>query len=95
MNAVESLLYATAGIVMIAIIHNGHDHLTFNVTLAVIILPSVVFAGIIVFRVLKVLGIVAATRTLLCQVTQQRKCFCAETEADRLVNPTEYSPLLN
>ena len=54
MNVIESLLYCTAGMLLIILItHNSYDYGSGNIVLLIILLPSVVFVAVIISKVLE------------------------------------------
>ena len=98
MNVIESLLYCTAGMLLIILItHNSYDYGSGNIVLLIILLPSVVFVAVIISKVLKVIGIVKKTEKLFVKLIKLLVFKKQEkedvNEPHRLTNPTEYSPL--
>ena len=95
MNVIESLLYATAAVLLIIIIHNNHFPHLFRVILAIILFPSFVYAMVILHRALKVLGVYKMLKIRLIKKGSGPELdMSTETEPHRLSNPTQYTPLL-
>ena len=90
MNVIETLLYAIAGFLSIFIFYEKRIERRFHLILATILMPSVVFVGYVMYKVLNALGIVAKLKKVIGKVIPKK----IESEPDRLVNPTEYTPLL-
>ena len=96
MNVIESLLYCTAGLLLIAIIHNNHFPPLYDIILAAILMPSIVFVGIVMYKVLDVFGIVRKTKTTYSSLRGGAGYNSDGNEAEphRLTHPTQYTPLL-
>ena len=80
---------------LISIVHHIYktDHASFaNVRLVIILRPTVVFWGFLMYKMFRALGIVARIRLILDKLPR-RKRRIVEIEPDRLVNPAEYEPL--
>ena len=97
MNVIESLLYCTAGLLLIAIIHNNTFPLH-NFILAVILMPSIIFVAIAVYKVLDVCGIANMIKMAYFSYRGRASCKSTsdneEVEPHRLTHPTQYTPLL-
>ena len=104
MNVLESLLYCIAGMLLIITIHNDRFpmHL-FNILLTVILLPSIIFAAVIMHKFLKVIGILNKIEQVFVKLkklqifrrwTRKENADSTGNEPHRLANPTEYTPLL-
>ena len=95
MNIVESLLYAMAVYLLISILHHKQKkirHYVYHLT--ILLMPSVVFLGVLIYKALKALGIITKVQNVIDNV-KPKKCAGVEIEPDRLVNPTEYTHLIN
>lgn len=90
MNTIESLLYITAGCVLITIIHNNNFRPLFHIILAIILLPNVVIMGVISYRILMTFKVINKLKHAICN---RKRNAPSEDEPDRLVHPSEYSPL--
>ena len=66
MNVIECLLYFIAGMLLIIIIHNNkHPHCLYDIILATILMPSVIFAAVVTYKTLQVIGIVKKIKKTL------------------------------
>ena len=100
MNVTESLLYCTAGLLLLAMIrthkipHPYHS----NFILAAILAPSIVFMGIMLYRVSNVFGITHRVKRAVLKIKRallKRKAGeVDEPEPHRLTHPTQYTPLI-
>ena len=100
MNVTESLLYITAGLLLIVmtqthtITHPYHS----NFILAAILAPSIVFMGIMLYRVSNVFGITHRVKRAVLKIKRallKRKAGeVDEPEPHRLTHPTQYTPLI-
>ena len=97
MNVIESLLYCTAGLLLIAIIHNNHFPPLHNIILAAILMPSIVFVVIVMYKVLDAFGIVHKIKMNQFRFIRGSAGYNGggnEAEPHRLTHPTQYTPLL-
>ena len=100
MNMTESLLYCTAGLLLLAMIRTHiipHPYHT-NFILAAIVAPSIVFMGVMLYRVSNVFGITHRVKRAVLKIKGallKRKAEVDETDPHRLTHPTQYTPLIN
>lgn len=99
MNVIESLLYSTAAVLLIYIIHNNNFPPLFTIILAIIFMPNVIFMGIIVYKISHVVGVSKKiNNSIVCKKLFFRRANNSsdqtENEPHRLSNPTEYPPLI-
>ena len=99
MNVTESLLYCTAGLLLLAMVrtHNFPHPYHSNFILAAILTPSIVFMGIMLYRVSNVFGITSGVKRAVLKIKGallKRKAEVDETEPHRLTHPTQYTPLI-
>ena len=100
MNVTESLLYCTAGLLLLAMIrthiipHPYHS----NLILAAILAPSIVFMGIMLYRVSNAFGITHRVKRAVLKIQRallKRKAGeVDEPDPHRLTHPTQYTPLI-
>ena len=94
MNVIESLLYFTAAMLLITIINNNTTH--YNIVMVIILLPNVVFVAAIMYKTLKVIGIVKKTENLFSKLkelhifSRWNRKQTADDQTHRLTNPTDY-----
>ena len=95
MNVIESLLYATATVVLV---YTTIRFRSGNILLLIILTPSVVFVCAIAYKLLGVLGILHQIKRIVVKIRQfGRRCDdneSPEAEPHRLTHPTQYTPLL-
>ena len=99
MNVTESLLYCTAGLLLLSMLrtHNFPHPYHSNFILAAILTPSIVFMGIMLYKVSNVFGITNRVKRAVLKIKGallKRKAEVDETEPHRLTHPTQYTPLI-
>ena len=103
MNVIEGLLYfAIASLITGINTHNIYFRsLFFNMFVTAFLMPSIIFVGIIMYKVLQLLGIVKKVKRFITENSKQlfRRRLTdtenyVEVEPHRLTNPTQYTPLL-
>ncbi len=100
MNVIGSLLYCIATVLLVFItisICRTHSVRNYHVILVLILIPSILFAGAMIYKVLDVLGIVGIIRDKRFFKKRIRSDIDAaeiEAEPHRLTHPTQYTPLL-
>ena len=101
MNVTESLLYCTAGLLLLAMIRTDRYISYCHLILAVILTPSIIFMGIMMYKVSTVFGINSRLKRAVLKMNGawlKRKpsegSHLEESEPHRLTHPTQYTPLL-
>ena len=101
MNVIEgSLYFAIASLVTGINTHNLYFRsLFFNVFVTACLMPSIIFVGIIMYKVFQLLGIVKKVKRFITEKQLFRRRLTdtendIEVEPHRLTNPTQYTPLL-
>ena len=100
MNVIEGLLYfAISSLITSINIHNTYfRYLFFNMLLVVLLMPSIIYVGIIMYRLLQLLGIIKKVERFVIDEQLFRRRLIAkndiEVEPHRLTHPTQYTPLL-
>ena len=99
MNVIEGLLYfAIASLIIgINILKSYYQYLMFNMFVISFLMPSIIFVGIIMYKVLQLLGIVKKVKRFFIEKQLFRRRFTennVEVEPHRLTHPTQYTPLL-
>ena len=100
MNVTESLLYCTAGLLLLAMIraHKFPHPYHSNLILAAILAPSIVLMGVMLYRVSNVFGITNRVKRAVLKLKRallKRKAGeVDEPEPHRLTHPTQYTPLI-
>ena len=101
MNVIEGLLYfVIASLITTINIHNTYiQSLFLNIFLAAFIMPSIIYVGIIMYKVLKLLGIIRKIKRFIIEKQLFRRRLIEtgntiEVEPHRLTHPTQYTPLL-
>ena len=92
MNVIESLLYFMAALLLIFVVHNNHFPQLFHLILVVILMPSVIYMCIIMYKVFDVLGIVE--KVVAMKIFKWKIASNNDIEPHRLTHPTQYTPLL-
>ena len=82
-----------AAVLLIGILHNNNNPFLLDIFLALIIAPSVVFVGVVLYKSLKMLGVIGKIRNIVCGFRKARNSVDGD-EPHRMINPTQYSPLL-
>ena len=101
MNVIEGLLYfAIASLITgINTHHSYFRSLFFNVFVTAFLMPSIIVVGIIMYKVLQLLGIVKKVKRFITEKQLFRRRLTdtennIEVEPHRLTHPTQYTPLL-
>jgi hypothetical protein len=94
MNVIESILYCSAGLLLIVIVHNNHFPQLPHIVLTAILVPSIAFMGIILYNISVVLGIAPRMRKYFTSRTADQEGGLDGFEPHRLTHPTQYTPLL-
>lgn len=95
MNVVESLLYSIAAVLLMCIINNNKYPQLFNCILVMILMPSVIFVGVILYKVLQVLGIVQKISSAIKKLRGVGDDNTTiDNEPHRLTNPSQYTSLI-
>jgi hypothetical protein len=93
MNVVESILYILTAVVVNTSMCKTHGAKIFIHLILLILMPSVLFVGAIVWKLLGVLGILHQIKRVIVKM----RLFSRndeEVEPHRLTHPTQYTPLL-
>ena len=96
-NAIETLLYFAAGVLFILIRTTTLKNTkTFHIILLAFLMPSVIFVGIIIYKVFDFFGIVRKVKHFIAEKNWFKKTngVSSEAEPHRLTHPTQYTPLL-
>ena len=96
-NAIETLLYFAAGVLFILIRTTTlKNTLAFHIILLAFLMPSVIFVGIIIYKVFDFFGIVRKVKHFIAEKNLFKKTSSVSSEAEphRLTHPTQYTPLL-
>ena len=98
-NAIETLLYFAAGVLFILIRTTTLKNTkTFHIILLAFLMPSVIFVGIIIYKVFDFFGIVRKVKHFIAEKNWFKKTsgvyMSSEAEPHRLTHPTQYTPLL-
>ena len=100
MNVTESLLYCTAGLLLLPMVrhHRSPNPYHSNLILAAILAPSVVFMGSVLYRVSNVFGITHRAKRAVLKIKgallKRKAGEVDEPEPHRLTHPTQYTPLI-
>ena len=95
-NAIETLLYFAAGFLFI-LIHTTtlKNTKTFHIILLAFLMPSVIFVGIIIYKVFDFFGIVRKVKHFIAEKNLfKTNGVSSEAEPHRLTHPSQYTPLL-
>ena len=97
MNAIESLLHFAIALLITFI--NTHElyfrSLFFNMYLFCFLIPTIIFVGIIIYKVTSLLGIIGKVkRGMFRRSLIDTENLSTETEPHRLTHPSQYTPLL-
>ncbi len=95
-NVIESLLHALAALLLI-FFNFTHDkyHFLNQISMTIILVPSIIFLVIILYKILDVLGIVRIVKkTVSKKIFRSRVGNGEEAEPHRLACPTQYTPLI-
>ena len=101
MNVIESLLYMTIVVLLIVMSRdlkgrNKHYRIHFHICLAVILIPSLVFIGVLTYKLMLVLGVVRRLKnTIANRRVRGGNSESPEADPHRLTHPTQYTPLLH
>lgn len=93
-NILESLVYFASALLLMVTIHNNYFPQIYHIILALILLPSILLAGVGVYRVLDVLGAVGKMKKVCFKKGADGEGEVSVREPHRLVHPTQYTPLL-
>ena len=98
MNVIEGLLYfAIASLIIgINILKSYYQYLMFNMFVISFLMPSIIFVGIIMYKVLQLLGIVKKVKGFFIEKQLFRRRLTdtendIEVEPHRLTHPTQYT----
>jgi CHASE3 domain sensor protein len=94
MNVVESILYILAAVVVNTSMCKTRGPSIFDHLLLLILMPSVLFVGAIVWKLIGVLGILHQIKKVIVKMRPFSKND-DEVKPHKLTHPTQYTPLLH